>query len=152
MRAGLATLDILEDEQLGQRAITAGERLRHDLVERLAKYEMIGAVRGLGLFNAVEFNAPLSFRFRVPFGTFAKIHPGIFGQIIVMHMFRDHGILSQVCGNDFMVLKISPPLTIEDQLLDRFVSALAHVVDLMHTSARFWTEALGIAQRVVRSI
>jgi ornithine--oxo-acid transaminase len=152
MRAGLATLDILEDEQLGQCAITAGERLRHALVERLAKYEMIGAVRGLGLFNAVEFKAPRSFRFRVPFEAFAKLHPAIFGQIMVMHMFRDHGILSQVCGNDFMVLKISPPLMIEDQQLDRFVSALAHVVDLMHTSASFWSEALGIAQRVVRTI
>jgi ornithine--oxo-acid transaminase len=152
MRAGLTTLDILEDDRLGQRAAAAGERLRHALIERLSKYEMIGAVRGLGLLNAVEFHAPRSFRFRVPFDTFAKIHPALFGQILVMHLFRDHGILSQVCGNDFMVLKISPPLTIDDQQLDCFVSALARVVDLMHTSASFWSEALGIAQRVVRSI
>jgi ornithine--oxo-acid transaminase len=63
----------------------------------------------LNVANAVEFKAPRSFRFRVPFETFAKIHPTIFGQILVMNMFRHHGILSQVCGNDFMVLKISPP-------------------------------------------
>ena len=69
-----------------------------------------------------------------------------------MRMFRDHGILSQVCGNDFMVLKISPPLVINDAQLDRFVSAVEQVVELMHTSSSFWSEALGIAQRVVRSI
>ncbi len=152
MRAGLATLDILEDEQLGQRAVVAGERLRRALVERLAKYEMVGEIRGLGLLNAIEFKPPRSFKFRVPFETFAKIHPAIFGQIVVMRMFRDHGILNQVCGNDFMVLKVSPPLTIGDAQLDCFVSAIEAVVDLMHTSGSFWSEALGIAQRVVRSI
>jgi ornithine--oxo-acid transaminase len=41
MRAGLATLDVLEDERLGQRATISGENLRRALVERLAKYEMI---------------------------------------------------------------------------------------------------------------
>jgi ornithine--oxo-acid transaminase len=69
-----------------------------------------------------------------------------------MRMFRDHGILNQVCGNEFMVLKISPPLMINDEQLDRFVLAIEQVVDAMHTSSSFWTEALGIAQRVVGSI
>ena len=36
--------------------------------------------------------------------------------------------------------------------LDRFVSAIGQAVDSMHTSSSFWTEALGIAQRVVGSI
>jgi ornithine--oxo-acid transaminase len=152
MRAGLATLDVLEDERLGQRATAAGESLRGALLERLAKYEMISEIRGQGLLNAIEFKAPRSFKFRVAFEAFAKIHPAIFGQILVMRMFRDHGILNQVCGNDFMVLKISPPLNITDAQLDCFVSAVTRVVDLMHTSGSFWSEALGIAQRVVRSI
>jgi ornithine--oxo-acid transaminase len=152
MRAGLATLDVLEEERLGERAKGAGDRLRRELSSRLAKYDMISDIRGLGLLNAIEFKAPRRFKFRIPFETFAKIHPAIFGQILVMHMFRDHGILNQVCGNDFMVLKISPPLMINDSQLDRFVSAVEHIVDLMHTSGSFWSEALGIAQRVVRSI
>jgi ornithine--oxo-acid transaminase len=152
MRAGLVTLDILEDERLGQRATIAGENLRRALVERLAKYEMISEIRGLGLLNAIEFKAPRSIKFRIPFETFSKIHPAIFGQIVVMRMFRDHGILNQVCGNEFMVLKISPPLMINDEQLDRFVFAIEKVVNSMHTSSSFWTEALGIAQRVVGSI
>ena len=110
MRAGLATLDILEDEQLGRRATVAGEGLRRAIAERLAKYEMFGEVRGLGLLNAVEFRPPKTLKLRIAFEAFSKLHPALFGQILVMHLFRDHGILSQVCGNDFMVLKISPPL------------------------------------------
>src|SRR5450631_430178 len=152
MRAGLTTLDILADERLGERSTIAGERLRRALVERLAKYEMISEIRGLGLLNAIEFKAPRSLKFRIPFETFAKIPPALFGQIVVMRMFRDHGILNQVCGNEFMVLKISPPLMINDEQLDRFVLAIEQVVDAMHTSSSFWTEALGIAQRVVGSI
>jgi ornithine--oxo-acid transaminase len=153
MRAGLASLDILEDEQLGQRAIIAGENLRGALTERLAQYEMIGKIRGLGLLNAIEFKAPYSFTRRLAFETFAKIHPAIFGQIVVMRLFRDHGILCQVCGNDFMVLKISPPLVVSDAQIDRFVAAVEQVVQLMHrSSSSFWSEAMGIAQRVLKSI
>jgi ornithine--oxo-acid transaminase len=152
MRAGLATLDVLEQERLGERAAVAGDRLRRELTARLAKYDMISDIRGLGLLNAIEFKPPRSFKFRVAFETFAKIHPAIFGQILVMRMFRDHGILNQVCGNEFMVLKISPPLMIQDVHLDRFVSAIEQIVNLMHTSSSFWSEALGLAQRVVRSI
>jgi ornithine--oxo-acid transaminase len=152
MRSGLATLDVLEEERLGERAMVSGERLRRELHARLAKYDMISDIRGLGLLSAIEFKPPRAFKFRVPFETFAKIHPAIFGQILVMRMFRDHGILNQVCGNEFMVLKISPPLVITDQQIDRFVAAVEDVVHLMHTSAGFWSEALGIAQRVVRSI
>jgi len=152
MRAGLATLDILEDEQLGQRAAMAGERLRRALAERLEKYEMFGEVRGVGLLNAVEFKRPKTLKLRIAFEAFWKIHPALFGQMLVMHLFRDHGILSQVCGNDFMVLKISPPLTISDAQLDRFVSALDQTVNLIHNSASFWSEALKIGQRLFRSM
>jgi ornithine--oxo-acid transaminase len=152
MRAGLVTLDILEEAQLGQRAATAGEGLRQVLTERLERYEMFGEARGAGLLNAVEFKPPRTLKLRLAFETFRKIHPALFGQMLVMHLFRDHGILSQVCGNDFMVLKISPPLTIMDAQLDRFVSSLEQTVDLIHSSSTFWTEAIKIGQRLFRSM
>ena len=36
----------------------------------------------------------------------------MFGQVLVMRLFRDHGILTQICGNNFMVLKVAPPLVV----------------------------------------
>jgi ornithine--oxo-acid transaminase len=152
MRAGLATLDVLDEERLGERAATAGARLRQKLADRLSGYDMVREVRGLGLLNGIEFGPPRSLRFRVMFETFNKIHPAIFGQILVMHLFRDHGILTQVCGNNFTVLKIAPPLIVTDAQLDELTSAVGTVVELMHTSSSFWSEALGIAQRVITSI
>jgi ornithine--oxo-acid transaminase len=108
MRAALATLDVLEGENLGPRAIESGERLRTGLQEALRGYEMVKAVRGEGLLLGIEFTAPESLRLRVPFEAFRRIHPAMFGQIVVMRLFRDRGMLTQVCGNNFMVLKVAP--------------------------------------------
>ena len=149
MRVGLATLEVLERENLGAHATEAGDRFRTNLREALAPYEMVKDVRGAGLLSGIEFTTPRKLALRVPFQAFMAIHPGMFGQIVVMRMFRDHGFLTQVCGNNFMVLKAAPPLVVTGEQLDAFVRAITAVVDLMHNSSSFWTEALGLARRVV---
>jgi ornithine--oxo-acid transaminase len=149
MRAGLATIDILEQERLGQRAERAGERLRRALTDRLSKYEMVADVRGLGLLNGIEFRPPRSHALRIPFLAFAHVHPAMFGQMLVMRLFRDHDILSQICGNNFMVLKCAPPLVVNDRQIDQYVRSVEQVVELMHSSKAFWTEALGIGRRAM---
>jgi ornithine--oxo-acid transaminase len=150
MRAGLATLDVLERERLGERAAAAGDYLRGRLHDVLARYEMVQDVRGVGLMSGIEFTAPRKLSLRIPFEAFLKIHPGMFGQVLVMRLFRDHGILTQICGNNFMVLKVAPPLVIDDHQLDQFITAVADVVELLHSSRSFWSEALGLARRVVK--
>ncbi|HWD00682.1 MAG TPA: aspartate aminotransferase family protein [Candidatus Sulfopaludibacter sp.] len=147
MRAGLATIDVLEKGSLGLRARVMGAELRRQLSEALAPYEMVKAVRGEGLLCGIEFTAPKALRLRVAFEAFRRIHPAMFGQILVMRLFRDHDILTQICGNDFMVLKAAPPLLVEESQLYHFVSAVRSVVDLAHTSTAFWAEALGLARR-----
>jgi len=149
MRAGLATLEVLEREALAQRGAELGEYLRTRLKQALSSYEMVKEVRGLGLFNGIEFQAPRKLALRIPFEAFMAIHAGMFGQVLVMRLFRDKGFLTQICGNNFMVLKVAPPLVIDKRDLDAFVSAVSDVIDLMHSSASFWTEALGLARRVV---
>jgi ornithine--oxo-acid transaminase len=149
MRAGLATLDLLEHEGLGERGSQMGARLRQQLSEALAPYEMVAAVRGLGMLSGIEFAAPRSLRLRAAFEGFRLIHPAMFGQILVMRMFRDKGILTQICGNNFMVLKVAPPLVVTEGQLNEFVKAVRDVVDLMHNSSTFWSEALGLARRAV---
>ncbi len=151
MRAGLATLDVLEDEKLAARAATLGAELRARLREELAAYEMVGEIRGLGLLNAIEFRTPRSLKLRIPFEAFTRIHSAMFGQTVVMRLFRG-GILSQICGNNFLVLKIAPPLVVTSEQLEEYVAALKKVVHLMHSSGSFWTEALGIAGRVIKIV
>ncbi len=149
MRAGLATLDVLESEQLGPRAEAAGDYVRGRLQRELSHFEMVKDIRGRGLLSGIEFRPPSSVRLRVLFEAFRHIHAGMFGQVLVMRLFRDHRILTQICGNNFMVLKVAPPLVATEAQLDRFVSAVTEVVELMHSSNVFWSEALGLAKRVM---
>ena len=115
----------------------------------LAGYEMVKEVRGLGLFCGVEFQAPRQWALRASYETFKRIHPGMFGQMLVMNLFREKGILTQICGNNFQVLKVAPPLVVTEGQVDEFVSKLGEVVESIHASATFWSEALGLARRVV---
>jgi ornithine--oxo-acid transaminase len=149
MRAGLATLDVLERQSLGQRAGVLGEMLRTRLRDELSRYEMVKEVRGLGMLSGIEFKSPSKLSLKIPFESFRAIHPAMFGQIVVMRMFRDKGILTQICGNNFMVLKVAPPLVVTEDEIEEFVAAIRNVVDEMHSSTSFWTEALGLAKRAV---
>jgi ornithine--oxo-acid transaminase len=148
MRAGLATLEVLERERLGERALAAGDFLRARLREALSGYEMVGEVRGLGLLNGIQFQPPRKVPLRVSLEAFGKIHPGMFGQMVVMQLFR-RGFLTEMCGNNFMTLKLAPPLVVKEREADEFVHAVTDVVEMMHFSGTFWSEALGLAKRVV---
>ena len=150
MRAGLASLDVLESEQLGPRAIELGGAVRTKLRHALAPFEIVTEVRGMGLFCGIEFTAPKKMSLRVPFEAFRRIHPAMFGQIVVMRMFREKNILTQICGNNFMVLKAAPPLVVKEEQLDEFVAAIRAVMELAHTSTAFWSEVLGLARRAAK--
>jgi ornithine--oxo-acid transaminase len=149
MRAGLATLDVLETEGLGPRASALGGILRRRLSQALARYEMVREVRGVGLLCGIEFTAPRSVGLRLSFEAFRRIHAGMFGQALIMRLFRDHGVLTQMCGNNFMVLKAAPPLIISEPEIDRFVQAIEATVDRAHSAGGFWSEPLGLARRAL---
>ena len=151
MRAALATLEVLEKEELGQRSIEAGKYLQARLAETLGDFAMVKEVRGVGLLMGIEFQPPRQLHLRVPYQGFAAVHPAMFGQIVVMRLFRDSGFLTQICGNNFMVLKVAPPLVVTDAQLDAFVRAVHDVVVLAHSPGAFWSEALGLARRAFRS-
>ena len=149
MRAGLATLDVLQGEDLGNRAIYLGDLLRTRLTQALQPYEMFQTTPGLGLLSGIEFRAPSKLTLRLSFEAFRAIHPGMFGQMLVMKLFRQQKILTQICGNNFMVLKSAPPLIADETQIERFVKSLTAVVDDMHHSAAFWTESLALARRAM---
>ena len=149
MRAGIATLSVLEEENLGERATVMGETLRARLRETLQGYEMVKAVHGLGMLSGIEFKAPSQLTLRMAYEAFQHIHSGLFGQMLVMRMFKTEHILTQICGNNFMVLKVAPPLTVSEKQLDTFVGAIDRVVDVVHSSKTFWGDALALARRTI---
>ena len=151
MRVGLAVLDMIEDERLCDRSLRLGETLRAGVRALAGKYEMIGEVRGLGLMNGIEFRSPESMRLRLLDAGFAKVHPGLFGQMLVRSLQREEGILTQMCGNNYRVVKASPPLTTSEGEIGRFLEALERTLERVHSGMGFWSQGLAIAAKALRA-
>jgi ornithine--oxo-acid transaminase len=49
-----------------------------------------------------------------------------------------------------MVLKVAPPLVVSEEQLDTYVDAISSVVDALHSSAAFWSDALDLGRRALR--
>src|SRR5205809_3266512 len=126
MVAGLATLRELGKQELVERSARLGELLLERTRPLVDRFEVVRDVRGLGLMWAIEFEEP-------PGGSrtwklLERIQPGLFSQLVVVPLFRDHRILSQVAGHGLNVIKAIPPLVVNGDDVDWFVSALEETV------------------------
>jgi ornithine--oxo-acid transaminase len=122
--AALATLRVLEREQLVAHAEQMGAlllELTEPLVER---YEVVREVRGLGLMWAIELGAPSGAAARRLWETVERRQPGLFSQLITVPLFHEHRILCQVAGHRMNVIKVLPALMIEEAEIRRFAAAL----------------------------
>jgi ornithine--oxo-acid transaminase len=94
----------------------------------VGRFEIVRAVRGLGLMWAIELGPPSGRAARRLWEAIEHRQPGLFAQTVTIPLFRDHRILTQVAGHHMNVIKALPPLVIEEQDLRRFVSALEQVL------------------------
>ncbi len=132
MAAGLASLAVIEDEQLVSNAERTGAALQAALTELAGEYEMLAGVRGRGLMIAMEFSKPRSLKLRAGWNMLQAARRGLFAQMVVGMLFRRHRILTQVAGDYMEVIKLLPPLTIGDTEVALFRDAFAEVMDDAH--------------------
>jgi acetylornithine/succinyldiaminopimelate/putrescine aminotransferase len=132
MAAGLASLSVIEDEQLVSNADRAGQLLTEALTEMAQQYEMLGGVRGRGLMIGLEFTKPRSLKLRTGWNMLAAARHGLFAQMVVVSLFQRHHILTQVAADHMEVIKLLPPLTIGDTEVKLFLDAFADVMDEAH--------------------
>ena len=142
MAAGLATLHVLEAERLIERAASTGEKLLKALAALKERHEMIADVRGKGLMIGIEFRAPRSLRLRAAWTAAETARKGLFAQLVVMALMRDHHILTEVAGFDVNVIKLLPALIIGDEEVEMIVSAFdAVMVEASELRGRVWTQS-----------
>ena len=127
MVAGLATLRELDEQGLVAESARLGEYLLERTRPLVERSEVVRDVRGLGLMWAIEFEEP-------PGGSrtwklLERIQPGLFSQLVVVPLFRDHRILSQVAGHGLNVIKAIPPLVVTGDDLDGFAAALEETIE-----------------------
>ena len=126
--AGLATLMVLEQERLVDRAAALGQLLMELTAPLQERFEIVQAVRGLGLIWGLELGPPSGRAARRAWEAFERRQPGLFAQMVTVPLFREHHILTQVAGHHMNVIKALPPLTIPEEDLRRFASALEAVL------------------------
>lgn len=128
MVAGLATLSVIDDEQLVDRARATGEAFERALAPLVERHEVFQGIRGEGLMIGLVFGAPSSPRARAKFRLLEAAHKGLFSQLIVGPLFQRHRILTQVAGDAMNVMKLLPPLIIGVEEVNYFVEALDDVL------------------------
>ncbi|MEA3210192.1 MAG: ornithine--oxo-acid transaminase [Chthoniobacter sp.] len=132
MACGLATLQVIEDEDLVARAKATGEKLLARLEDLKARHSLIKEVRGLGLMLAIEFHEPRELAARMGWKLLHRFERELFAQMLVTALFSKHRIITQLAGHEMDVIKILPPLISGDREIDCFVKALDSVLSDCH--------------------
>ena len=131
MAAGLATMRIIERDRLVEHAARMSTVLRDGLAELQQRYEMIKEIRASGLMIGIELGAPSTRVARLNWRLIHMASEGLFPQLIVIPLHRDHGVITMAAGkND--VIKLLPPLTLSESEARRFLGALDAVLAECH--------------------
>ena len=117
--AGLAVIDVIEQEGLQENARIVGEYLTSGLRALAEKHTAIGDIRGTGLFIAVELVKDKESR-----------EPATAFTADVVNGLKDRGVLSGAIGPDANILKLRPPMVFSrddaDYMLPILDEALAN--------------------------
>ncbi len=113
----LAVLDVLRDEELPAHAASMGERFLEHLHELAQRHELIGDVRGQGLYLGAELVTDRETR-----------EPAPDAATSVVDQMKERGFLLSTDGPDHNVIKIKPPLVLSADDIDATATALDEVL------------------------
>ncbi|MHC0431448.1 aspartate aminotransferase family protein [Streptomyces sp. O3] len=138
MAAGLAVLSVMANADVVAHARAMGELLTSRLAALVDRYELLHEVRGRGLMIGIEFGKPSSLKLRTRWAALQAARKGLFAQMVVVPLLQKHRILTQVSGDHLEVIKLIPPLIIDEADVDRFVTAFTAVMDEAHGGGLMW--------------
>lgn len=114
---GLAVLDVVEQEGLQAHALRVGGYLKEKLLGLMVRHQLIGDVRGEGLFLGIEFVRDRE-----------TLEPAGPETAYIAERLKDLGILTGIDGISRNVFKIKPPMVFTAADADRFVACLDRVL------------------------
>lgn len=110
---GLTVLDIIKEEGLMERAQRVGSYLKNRLIKLADRFDMIGDVRGPGMFLGLEMVLDRE-----------NLTPARQETEKIIELVKKDGILLSSDGHFKNVIKIKPPLTFNEFDADLLVNAL----------------------------
>jgi ornithine--oxo-acid transaminase len=152
MAAGLATLDVIESERLMENAERAGARLLGTFAQMVQRHELVKAARGKGLMIGLEFGAPRSLQLKASWKLLETASAGLFCQLIVIPLLKEHKILTQVAGHGNHTIKLLPSLTITDADCAWIEQSFEAVISDAHrVPGAVWTLGKTLVENAVRA-
>ena len=115
--AGAAVLDVIEDENLLAKSSELGDYLRTELRKLQKKNAAMAEVRGCGLFVGIEWVKNPDTKEADPVGA-----------LKVVNIMKDKGFLIGSAGAGNNVVKIRPPLILQKQQVDLFLTAFEEML------------------------
>lgn len=113
MRAALATIEVIEQENLAHNSKVVGDYLRERLMALQERYDVIGDVRGMGLMQALEFVKDRKTK---------EPHPQ--AVLKVFEETKKRGVLIGKGGLYGNVIRLGPPMIATKDHVDEMVTAL----------------------------
>src|ERR1700753_3745470 len=151
MAAGIATLEVMKAEKLGENAAKRGAELRLALNAMVPGYELLKDVRGKGLMIGLEFGSPKSLRLKASWNVLETANKGLFCQLITVPLFKDHKILTPVSGHGSHTIKLLPPLTITEEDCTWIEQAFDSVIASSHkVPGAIWSLGKTLVDNAVR--
>lgn len=120
MAAAQAVLDYMRDEGVQENVARVGAQLREGLSALAARHEVIGDIRGAGLYIGVEMVRERAGR---------TPDAGLAGRIV--NDLRERRVLISATGPEANVLKIRPPLVFSPADADWLLNELSAVLDAL---------------------
>ena len=114
---GLAVLDVIEEEALQERSRVLGHRFLEGLESLKKKHSIIGDVRGRGLFIGMELVRDRK-----------TLEPADVEATTLVNRMKDRGVLLSTDGPLHNVIKIKPPLVLDEFDIDMTVRLLDDVL------------------------
>jgi len=147
MVAALATLSVFDDEDVVGHAAAMGDLWRDRLTKLAETHEFLSDVRGRGQMIGIEFAAPSSPGARRRWRALETVRTAMFSQSLVVPLYHEHRILTQVAADGLNVIKLLPALVAGEREVDLFVDALDDLLTRAETG-RGWVT--GFAGQMAR--
>ena len=132
MAAGLAALDVLDRENLIANAAKMGDLIGQGLTAMIPRFEFMKEVRWRGLMTGIEFGSPKSISLKIAWTTCHTLDKSLFPQAAVIPLLDKHHIITQVAGHAVDVVKLLPPLVINEGDVKYFLNAFEDTMVQMH--------------------
>ena len=147
MAAGLASLAAYDETGAADNARRMGALLRQGIEAMKPRFEMIKEVRQRGLMIGIEFGAPKSLLLKANWAATHAMDRNLFAQAVVVPLMEDHRIICQVAGHNQDVVKLIPPLVIDESDVRWFLEAFEAVMVGLHRP----TATVGLLARLGRN-